>query len=306
MIAIAWFVAIVVSMMINHSTTTTFVYEGIISIGEVSLGGVWSILINTVIIALIALTIGYLSQQHDLSKEENLLPILFFLFFQLLTPPLVQQQYFYNLTTLLLLVLVVLLFTCYQQDHTVVEKGFLISFIFSLITLFSAHTIYFLPLFFLGMIQMQAANFRSIAAMIVGFVTPYWIIWGLGWIDFTRIDFSVLSISWQLPHITTETIPCIVVMMIGLFVGFSNLMNALNENIKTRAKNGFINIVSVYTALLMIIDNTHYTMYLPMLNSCVALQSCYFFTSRQARAYNIMFYTLVILLLTYTTWIYFI
>ena len=305
MIAIAWFVAIIVSMIINHHHIITQEYNGIITAGEITYNGIGSIIINVVIMIFISIILSYLSQQHDLSKEDNLLPIQFFLFFQLLTPTLIYQNSIYNLTTLLTLILITLLYSCYQQDNRVVEKSFILSFIISIISVFEAHIIFFLPLFFIGMIQMQAASARSIAAMIVGLITPYWIIWGMGWIDATQIDFSVLSITLQQPVFSWNVVACISVMTIGLFMGMGNLVNALNENIKTRAKNGFINIVSVFTALLMIFDNSRYTMYLPLLNSCVALQACYFFTSRQGRVYNIIFYLLILLLLAYTTWIYF-
>ncbi|MBR6758615.1 MAG: hypothetical protein IKM35_09135 [Bacteroidaceae bacterium] len=302
-IAIAWFVAIVVSIVVNHPIST-LQYEGSIAIGEVTYNSIWPVLLNSFIIIFISILLNHLSQHNEMAKTDNLLPILFFTLFQSLTPALIYHHLYTHLTTLLLLVIIALLYTCYQQHRSATQKMFVIGLLLSAATLFSAHIIYFLPLLIIGMIQMQVASARTIAATIVGIVTPYWILWGMGWVDIAQWDFSMLAITPHIPTFSCHIIPCIGVMLIGLLAGVSNLMNVFNENNKTRAKNGFINITSTYTALLLIIDNNNYLQYLPLLNSCVALQLCYFFTSRQGRAYNIMFYTLVLTLIAYTAWIY--
>lgn len=306
MIAIAWFVAIVVSIIFIDNPITSWLYEGVITTGGIAANNVLTIILNAVIIIVTAILLNMLSHRNNLSKEDNLLPILFFILFQLLNPTLISPLTISNTTTLLLVVLISLLFSCYQQGHTVTEKSFLIILIISTISLFSARILYFIPIFFIGMIQMQASSLRTISGMIVGLILPYWIIWGLGIREASEFDFTSLSITLQQPTMSQHIVACIVVMLIGLFTGFSNLMNAFNENIQTRAKNGFINILSVYTAILMIIDNAHYISYLPLLNSCVALQTCYFFTTRQGRPYNIMFYTLILALIGYTAWLYFV
>ncbi len=303
-IAIAWFVAIVVCVVVNHPLSTLR-HEGAIAIGVDTYNSVWPVLSNSIIIIFISILLNYLSQRNEMAKDENLLPILFFTLFQALTPALIYHHLYTQLTTLLLLVVIALLYTCYQQYQSATEKMFIIGLLLSGTSLFSVHILYFLPLLIIGLIQMQVASARTIAAMIVGIVTPYWILWGMGWVDMSQCDFSFLAITSQIPSFSYDIIPCIGVMLIGLFAGFGNLMNAFNENNKTRAKNGFINITSVYTALLLLIDNSNYLQYMPLLNSCVALQLCYFFTSRQGRTYNIMFYTLVLTLIGYTAWIYF-
>lgn len=299
------FVAIAIGVLINGVEPTTYHYTGMIESAGVpiTIDGVLPILGNIFTIILIALLWSRIAAQFGLTKEHTLLPIAFILLFQSLNPSLAGNIAVENIITLIIGVIFFILYTCYQQKLAI-ERSFIIGLIFALTALFYARVIYFLPIFLLGMFQMQAGSPRTLAATIVGLITPYWIIWGMGWVDASQFTLSNLAISLQMPALTWQIIPAASVLLLGLFAGTANLINNYNENIKTRAMNGFVNILSAYTALLMIIDNAHYTTYLPILNCVVTLQLCYLFTSQHNRTYNILFFTLTALLLGGIVWIY--
>lgn len=182
--------------------------------------------------------------------------------------------------------------------------GFLIALILSTTSLIDAHIIYLLPILVIGLIQMQASSLRTYAAMLIGLIAPYWITWGLGLIELSQIDMGVLAITPQIPQLHLQLLPVIVVILIGFITGIGNLYSALNEKIHTRATNGFINLLSSYTAILLIVDNANYMQYMPLLNACVALQASYFFNTLTKRTTVISFYTLSILLIGWVSWIY--
>ncbi len=305
MIVTLFFVAIIIGVLFTDAYTDTIYSIGTIKnlIQPTGWNGVCAILCNMLVIAITATQLTFLTSRYELVKEQTLLPALFFLLFQALNSSLINNFAGQNIATMLVWIATFILYACYQQDNTT-EKGFLITLLLATASLFYGRILYFLPIFFLGMLQMQAASPRTTAAMIIGLITPYWITWGMGWIEGSQLDFTTLAMMWKLPPITPQFLSVAFVMLLGLCVGGSNMLNALNENIHTRAMNGFINIMSVYTAILMIIDLAHYNEYLPLLNSCVALQATYYFTTQNNRLNTIVFYGLIVLIIAFLAWSY--
>lgn len=300
-----WFVAIVVSVLIKGIEPTTYCYTGLIDGWGIPIiiDGIIPFLVNITTIILTALLFGKIAAQYRLVKEQTLLPIAFILLLQLLNPLLINNIAVENIVTLIIGIIFFILYSSYQQKMAT-EKSFIIGLLFAITAFFYARILYLFPIFLLGMFQMQAGSPRTLAATIVGLITPYWIIWGIGWVDISQFTLSNLAIPFQIQPFTWQIIPIVTVVLLGLFAGTANLINNYNENIKTRAMNGFVNLLSVYIAVVMIIDNIHYITYLPILNSIVALQLCNLFTSQHNRIYNILFFVLIVLLLGGQVWIY--
>lgn len=277
--------------------STTINYTGIASsLTLPAIGGVASILINAVIIILTAILINHIALRYNLVKERTLLPALFFLLFQLLNTTVINGLCIGNVTTLIVVAAIIILYNCYQLKHST-ENGFLIAIILSVSSLYEGRILYMLPLFMVGLLQMQAASWRTYAAVVVGLIAPYWIVWGTGWVEWSELNFATLLPQPSFSAITVAQIPVIVTVIIGFIVGCFNLTHALNEKIHTRAMNGFVNLLSVYTTLLMLIDSSHYTHYIPLLNAGVALQATYFFTTLRNRTTSIIFYAVTALLM---------
>ena len=305
-IATLFFVAITGFIMFDDTIDHTIdFYNGIVkgwSISHIN-NNIIGILLNNSIVLLTAILISHIAVHFRLIKEKTLLPLLFFLLFQLLTPTKVNQYEQANLISFIAILTVAILYSCYQEKHAT-EKGFIIATILSITSFIDAHILYLLPIIVVGIIQMQATSLRTFAAMIVGLIVPYWIIWGLGIVELSEIDFSALSISLNLPTIDLQILPFTVVIMIGLVTGIGNLYSAFNEKIYTRATNGFVSILSTYITLLLIIDNVHFIQYLPILNGCVALQASYFFSSHTKRTSTITLIALIVVLATWIGWMY--
>ena len=291
--------------MFLGATPQTYNCSGIVKGWSIPVIGnnIVGILVNSGIILLTATLLAKIATHYQLVKEQTLLPLLFFLLFLSLTSTLINHFEPVNILSLIVFVLVAILYSSYQENRST-EKGFIIALIVSVISFVDAHILYLLPILIVGIIQMQAASLRTFAAMIVGLLTPYWIVWGFGWIELSQLDFTTLAISLQIPPIDIQLIPVAAIMFIGFVCGISNLYNAFNEKIYTRATNGFINLLSTYTALLLIIDNTNYLQYLPILCGCVALQTSYFFTTRTKRTHTIVLIVLVTLIMTWIGWMY--
>ena len=303
MLSYAWFVAVLAFLSIKGLPIDYIRETGLIIgwIPETSINGIISAAINTVIISIIGILLVRLNTLFPLMKEHTYLPIVFFLLLEMSTASLINHFSLANVAALSICLCIFILYTCYQQGSSP-EQSFVIAFLFSITSLFYARILYILPIFIIGFHQMRALSIRTIIAFIIGLITPYWIIWGLGWVEYTQLDSSNLSLKPQWIKPSISLIPTIFVTLLGLFTGTSNLLNAHTEKIQTRAYNGFINLLSVYTALLICIDHEQYETYLPILNMSVSLQSAYYFANKHNRINTILFYSIITLLFSWQIW----
>ena len=112
-----------------------------------------------------------------------------------------------------------------------------------------------------------------------------------------RIRHPVLDIDRNRNHAFNDPQFWTIVLtaLLGLFSGTATLYTTFNEKRQTRAYNGFINLLSVYSAILLIIDYRNYTLYLPVLNMAVAMQAAFFFTNNTKKYGVVLFYLILTL-----------
>lgn len=259
--------------------------------------------VNAIIIALTAYLLSRLNTIFPLMKEHSYIAMMFFLLLEMLTPAVVTLFSPGNVAALLVYICMFILYSCYQRGDTP-QQSFLITLLITTTSLIYARILYFLPLFLLGLYQMKALSLRSFIAIVIGLITPFWTAWGMGWIESNQFYPNILLIKPEWNNLGINLLPAGVSIILGLFTGLNNLMNAHTEKIQTRAMNGFVNILSVYTSLLILIDTTHYLSYLPILNMGVSLQVAYYFTSHSGKTNNILYYSITTILIALHAWIF--
>lgn len=265
-------------------------------------------LLNRLLNALLVLVGGVLllriNNRFSLIQKHTLLPFIFFLLFELVSPSLTLLGDG-NVTAVVLLLLFTLLFHSYQSEKA--QPAFLIMLTLALCTLFCTRTVYYIPLFLIGFAQMRYLSVKSLLGALVGLVTPFWIGIGLDWIapsQLTRLlpDFD-LVIPQTIPYDNPQLWAVVLTALLGLFSGTTMLYTTFNEKRQIRAYNGFVNLSSVYAALLLILDYRNYTLYLPVLNAAVAMQAAIFFTNNGGRKPAVIsFYLVLILYIALFTW----
>lgn len=256
---------------------------------------------NATIIALTAYLLSRLNSVFPLMREHSYIVMMFFLLLEMLSPSCITLFTAGNMAALLIYASIFVLYSCYQQGEAP-KEAFLITLLISTASIVYARILYFLPLFILGLYQMKSLSLRTLIAVVIGWVTPFWTAWGMGWISSDQFCPEVLLVKPEWDNIGLDLLPAGISILLGLFTGTNNLMNAHTEKIQTRAMNGFINILSIYATLLILIDTTHYMAYLPILNMGVSLQAAYYFTSRHSKATHILYYTLIVILLMVNIW----
>lgn len=150
------------------------------------------------------------------------------------------------------------------------------------ITLFMpAAALIYIAVYFIGCVQMRCLNLKCMLAALIGIVTPLWIMFGFGLIDFSAMSaafshpLSPFRFSALAPGVYTTALVTIVIG--GVFAIF-NIIRIYSYNVRARAFNGFISLTAVVTVALVFADSVNTLLYLPLLNVCAAMQTGHFFT----------------------------
>ena len=72
-------------------------------------------------------------------------------------------------------------------------------------------------------------------------------------------------------------------MAVGILFLVANLMKILSYNARTRAFNGYLTLLLIFTMVVMLLNFNNFTFYIPLLNCLVAYQVGHFFTYRRHR-----------------------
>ena len=260
-------------------------------------------ILNSVLILGIGIGLLRVNNLFSLIPKHTLLPFFFFLLFELCSPSLSLLGNG-NISAAILLSILVLFFRAYQQNRA--QPAFLIMGIISVGTLFCSSLFYYIPLFILGFLQIKYFSIKSLLGALLGLITPFWILIGMDLMPFSRLclllpDFTG-SIPATLPYDDPQFLIVVLTALLGLFSGVTMLYALFNEKRQIRAYNGFTNLLSIYSAILLILDYRNYTLYLPVLNLAVAMQSAFIFTMNGKKATVVSFYLIVTLYIGLFIW----
>lgn len=212
-----------------------------------------------------------------------------FVFMQMVNPFIGVQFNAGSALCLVLMGCVFVLFGSYQQKATSQRNIFLVFSVLSFCCSLQYVFLFLIPVFFIGFIQMRSMNFRGFLAFLIGLVTPYWIMIGLGIVDFNNFKLPQMSNisdilesqqTWLLVGTTAFT------AVLGIVLFIINMFSIFNYRLQIRVYNGFFILLTAMTILIMVADYKNFPIYLPILNLCVAIQIAHTFTiSNHLRRY---------------------
>ena len=164
---------------------------------------------------------------------------------------------------------------------------FLIFFLFSLAAFTQVGYLFYLPVLLVATIQMRVFSLKTFIAALLGVITPPWLLFGFGivglsdlhWPDISfdfiyGIDFNEFAQLFSTVGFT---------MVVGILFLVANLMKILSYNARTRAFNGYLTLLLIFTMVVMLLNFNNFTFYIPLLNCLVAYQVGHFFTYRRHR-----------------------
>lgn len=145
--------------------------------------------------------------------------------------------------------------------------------------------LFYLPVFAIGCMQMQIFNFRTAVAMLLGLITPWWIIFGLGIAAPAQVhlpQFSGITLTGSMGQ-TVLTLLSVGVSALLIVLSFVlNVLRTIAYNARARAVNGVIAITSLFTIAACAVDFTNIITYIPLLDFCAALSTAHYFATHRA------------------------
>ena len=260
--------------------------------------------INTGLLLVIGLGWMLLIQFFNPMRAMTALHASFFLIMSASTPDLLDQLYTGTVLALAILGCVGLLWPTFANE-TGTRNIFLIFTILSGLTMTQYAYAIFIPVFLLGIVQMKIFSLRTVLAMLLGLITPWWLVLGAGLADpadihppefanfFTQFDYTD---AIQLVAVTITTI----VLLVAAWT--TNVMKVLTLNVNLRAFNGSLSMISLYTVLAIVADFTNAATYLPLLYLLTSYQLAYSFVSHEGRRTYIGIIFVILIYIAFYIW----
>lgn len=239
-------------------------------------------IINCLLIILAVICMLWMNKRFMFLGGMSSLYVTLFLLFENMVPRIDAQFCMGTVMALVFIYATTMLFTLYEQPAN--RANILI--IFTLLSAFAAvqiSSLFVVPIFILGIIQVRAMNFKSSLAILFGIITPYWILFGTGLVSINRVSFPEIAPIWQLERIPLYLICSAFVFVTALTaIGF-NFFNLVKYRLQTRVYNGFIIILLLWSAIMLVLDSKNATAYIPTLNACSAMQISHMYSVKSSK-----------------------
>lgn len=242
---------------------------------------------NVAILAYVAVAMAMviINRSYNLLRTLSLTFGAFFLAMLGALPMAMGQFYGGTLLVIVILAALSVIFATFN-DPSATRRVFLAFFLVAAGALTQYGFVVYLPILLVGCGQMRVFRLRSFLAAVVGIVTPLWLAWGFGLIDFSdfakpRFDsvFKAMSTRETVHFLTTEAVTIVLMLTLTAL----NMIKIYSYNLRTRAMNGLLIVISVATALFSAIDFTNMPFYYPLLCCCTAFQLGHYMRIRADR-----------------------
>lgn len=282
------FVVMVVSAIYALSCGATYHIEGDkglvfpsanawISSPEVAL---W---INMAINAAVIVLMISINKVYNIPRTITYIYATFFTVMLTASPTISSQLYSGTLLLAVVSGCMALMFSSFAQPLAL-RRVFLVFFLMSACASTQYAYMVYIPIFVIGCAQMRILTFRTILAALLGIITPWWIMLGVGIISpddfhfphFISV-FSVTTVNDTLILIVTASLTTL--LTITAYV--MSLLKLMTYNARTRACNGLLSLITFVTILAMAIDFTNFLTYIPVLNFGAAFFLSHLFVIRR-------------------------
>ena len=168
------------------------------------------------------------------------------------------------------------LFASFQDSHAQ-RSIFLIFALVATGVMFHYGFLMLIPVYLLGFANMRVLDFKGMLAMLIGLVTPFWIVMGLG---ITSPSDAHLP-QWALmerPQLTIQFGMALATSAIGIALMVMNLLTVVNYRMQPRVYNISLMIMLVMVIITLCLDYHELAVFLPLLNLMVAVQMAQAYT----------------------------
>lgn len=221
---------------------------------------------------------------YNILRSMTALFITLFAFMQAATPGLLVQFYTGPLLALTVGVCLLRMFGSYRSESAP-RRVFTVFLLLSFLTATQYCYSLYLPVFLICCAQMRVFDGRALAAAFMGTVTPWWLLLGFGVISFSDLhlpDFAYILGNLDIGESLFLLISVgftVVLLILSLVL---NLFKTIAYNARSRAVNGALTVVALFTLLGLCIDYSNMISYITLLNMCTALQTAHYFATHRS------------------------
>jgi len=244
-----------------------------------------SVFLNVAVVTVIGLLMQLLNKVYGFVRSNtSMLASAFYL----LTMSNPFTSYSLYTGTALALILVLGAFYLYvsylnpRASHSV----FLTFTVITFCTMFHWAFVLLLIAFVFGFIEMRAMQWRGIVAMLLGIITPFWILMGLGVVapsQFMPMEFSSAMASADLSTISLFVVSVVVTAVAAIVLTCVNLYTIIGYRHQWRIYNAFIMLTGIITIVAMCVDYHDMHVFLPLLNECLAVEFAHAFSINKSQ-----------------------
>lgn len=257
------------------------------------------------IMAIVSLTV-MLNKAFSFVRAVTFSYASMFLLLEMANPLVCARFYTGTAMCLVMVVGMFVLFASYQQKGLSQRRIFLVFALLSFCCMFQYAFLVLLLAFMVGFFQMRAVDIRGILAMLIGIVTPFWIMIGLGITNPLTAQPPLIETIWsslQLSQVKLVIATTIVVAVLTILLMIVNVFTFMNYRLQKRVYNTFIIVLALLSMGMMCIDYRNMMIYVPILNWCLAVQVAHAFTinSSLLRRYIPLVLLMMATMATYAT-----
>lgn len=225
-----------------------------------------------------------LNKVHNIMRALTYLYVPLFLGMQLATPDVMTSLSTATMLAAVIPLCMYLLFECYR-DPSATRQVFLISFLLSSFSITQYCYAIYIPAMLIGCAQMRIFNRRTVAASLMGIVTPWILVFGFGIIDPAGIRIpefrNILSgIDFDDTYLMLVAAAFTVVTMLVCYT--LNVLRTIAYNAHARAVNGAFSVVMLFTLAALCIDIRNAALYIPLLNYSAAISVTHYFSTHRS------------------------
>ena len=162
------------------------------------------------------------------------------------------------------------LFGSFQDNHSQ-RSIFLIFALIATGAMFHYGFLVLIPAYLLGFANMRALGMKGVLAMLIGLVTPFWIVLGLGIASLNEARLPQWFIS-ELPQVNLLLVLAAATAVLGILLAVVNLFTILNYRMQPRVYNIFLVILLIMGVIAACLDYHDMAVFLPLLSLMVAVQ----------------------------------
>lgn len=248
------------------------------------------------LLAIVYAVVGYLLFEFNTNfafiKAKSPIQISLFILLVISFPQLSASNY--QLSTMGMLIAIFFLFRSQQEKQSVGNLFHSFAFL-SISSLLQPCHAWLLPLFWLGSNRLFSLNSRSFAASIVGFLMPYWVLWGVCYLQdnlavcYSRIASIVAFKPFEFALDTTQAIGFGFLLLLLIVAAVNFYSKAFGDKLRTRNYIQFLIILTVILAFGILFQEGLFQQLLPLFIAILSLIVSYFFSMSRGRLANYFF-----------------